>query len=272
MIYLKLISLMRPAAGYGARASDYFNNAGITAGKTEINSFFNNLNSYGLIDLNDSSGASDLYYTIYLPFHGSASQNKYNALRPTDTDADFRLTFYGGWTHQSTGLLGNGSNAYGDTHLNENTILTFEDAHISVYSRTDTDGLYCDIGVTGNALYETNIFSKYSNVFYPRVQATNSGIANSANSKGLFIANRVSSTEVRAYQDGSLKQITNTSNNKSSANIYIGALNRAAVGDIAFYSPREYTLFSIGKGLTDQRMSDYTTCVNTLMTALGLNV
>ena len=55
--------------------------------------------------------------TAFYPFVGTtASQQKYNLIDPQDTNAAFRLTFYGGWTHSSSGLIGNGTDTWADTN------------------------------------------------------------------------------------------------------------------------------------------------------------
>lgn len=242
-------------------AQNFITTAGITDAtqKSAINQLVKDLKTYSIWSK---------FKAIYPFVGGSASTHAVNLKNPGTYD----LTFYGGWTHNSNGVTGNGTTGYADTGINENTVLNSSDTHISIYSRTDTDGLYCDMGHTGSSSYETNIFSKYSNVFYPRVQSTNSGTANSSNSKGLFISNRVSGSEIRAMQAGSLKVISNGGGTKQSANIFIGALNRTALSDIAFYSPRNFAFASVGDGLTDQNMTDLTTAVTTFETALSRNV
>jgi hypothetical protein len=199
-----------------------------------------------------------------------SSQHKWNLKDPRDLDAAYRLSFAGGWTHDANGVTGNGSTAYADTFLNAKNILGLDNAHISIYSRTNSDGLYCDMGVSYST-FDTNIFAKYTNTFYPRISAVNSGIANAGTSQRVFISNRVSSTEVRGMQDGVLKVISSTSQDHPDDVIYIGALKRYA-NTTTFYSPRNYAFSTIGDGLTDQNMTDLTTAVNTFQTTLGRNV
>lgn len=245
---------------YETESETFFTAAGITdtGQKNAINSLVLDLKSYSLWSK---------CIAIYPFVGGGATPHAVNLKTPGTYD----LTFYGGWTHDSNGVQGNGTTGYADTSINDNTVLSLNDAHLSIYSRTDNDGLRCDIGVN-NVDDEINIFAKFSNVFYPRVHNTNSGVANTANSQRLFIANRVSSTEVRAYQDGSLKTITNSSSAKANGTILIAALRRIGVSDIAFYSNRQYAFASIGNGLTDQNMTDLTTAVTTYQTALSRNV
>ena len=64
---------------------------------------------------------------------GTASTHKFNLKNPLDTDAAFRLTFSGGWTHSSTGALPNGTNAYADTKFNLTKFTAFTNASTGVY-------------------------------------------------------------------------------------------------------------------------------------------
>jgi hypothetical protein len=207
---------------------------------------------------------------VYPFVGGSATAHKWNLKDPRDLDAAYRLSFAGGITHDSLGITGNGTTGYADTFLNAKAILGLDNAHISIYSRTNSDGLYCDMGVSYNT-FDTNIFAKYTNTFYPRIGAINSGIANAGTSQRVFISNRVSSTEVRGMQDGVLKVISSTSQDHPNAVIYIGALKRY-LNTTTFYSPRNYAFATIGDGLTDQNMTDLTTAVNIFQTTLSRNV
>ncbi|MGA1049840.1 MAG: hypothetical protein ACO3UU_17695, partial [Minisyncoccia bacterium] len=61
------------------------------------------------------------------PFIGStATSQKFNLINPADTNAAFRLSFQGGWTHSSTGALPNGTNAYAETYIIPSTNLSQE--------------------------------------------------------------------------------------------------------------------------------------------------
>lgn len=207
---------------------------------------------------------------IYPFVGGTATTHKFNLKDPRDLDAAYRLLFVGGWTHSSTGAKGDGVSGYANTYLNENTEMTLNDEHISVYSRTNTDGLFCDIGVTNDAspLIESNIFSKYINAFYPRINNTNAGIANTISSTGLFISNRVSSTEIRASQNNVLKIISSNSISKVNRNYYLLALS-SPTANASLYSPRELAFTTIGSGLTDAEMSNLYTRVQAFQTALS---
>jgi hypothetical protein len=201
---------------------------------------------------------------------GTASQHKFNLKDPRDLDVAFRLVFNGGWTHSASGAQPNGTNGYADTKVNENSVLSLNNQHLSIYSRTNVDGLFCDIGVNTGVSQESNIFAKYLNAFYPRIQNTNNGIANTGTSQGLFVSNRTNSTQVRAFQNGVLKLITNNSLSKSSANIFIGASSVPTGANL--YSPRQYAFASIGDGLTDTEAANFYTAVQTFQTTLGRSI
>jgi hypothetical protein len=183
--------------------------------------------------------------------------------------SSFTGTFTSGWTFASTGVTGNGTSAYMDSGLNDNVNLSLNSAHLSIYSRTNSDGLFCDIGIGRVDTNEINLFSKFVNIFYPRIHNTNSGIANSVSSLGLFISNRVSSSQVRAFQNNTLKLITNTSGGKNDENIFLGALNGSP---IRFFTSRQYAFASIGDGLTDTQASDFYTAVQAFQTTLSRQV
>jgi len=61
---------------------------------------------------------------IYPFVGGTAALHKWNLKDPQDTNAAFRLTFNGGWTHSATGALPNGTNGYANTFFNLSTNFT----------------------------------------------------------------------------------------------------------------------------------------------------
>jgi hypothetical protein len=212
---------------------------------------------------------------IYPFVGGTASTHKFNLKDPRDLDAAFRLTFFGSPTHDANGVQWNGSSQYADTHLNENTILTLNNEHLSYYSRTNNTGNYgeigcIDVGIGGNP--GLHLLLKWSDGrFYPRANDNNGGIINSGTSQGLFVTNRTNSTQVRAFQNGVLKLINSNSIQKINRTIYIGALNHSLFS-VAFYTNRECAFSSIGDGLTDTEAVNFYTAVQAFQTALTRNV
>ena len=74
---------------------------------------------------------------IYPFVGGTASSHKYNLKDPRDLNAAYRLTFYGGWVHNSSGIVGNFTNTYTDTY-----IVNYNLGQIGAYTTAGTYSLY----------------------------------------------------------------------------------------------------------------------------------
>jgi hypothetical protein len=183
--------------------------------------------------------------------------------------ASFTGTFSSGWTFANTGVTPNGTSSFMDTNLKSSLELSLNSAHISIYSRTNIDGLFCDIGASNGDQSDTSIFSKYLNFLYPRIHSVNNGVENLISSQGLFISNRITSSEIRAFQNNVLKTIANNSNQQPNINFTIAALNRPIIG---FFSPRQCAFASIGNGLTDTEAGNFYTAVQAFQTTLNRQV
>lgn len=263
-MYYSLISSMRKI---DADAQAFISAASITDStqKTAINTLVISLKSYGIW-----SKMKALYPMV----GGTASSHKFNLKDPRDLNDAFRLTFAGGWTHSSNGALPNGTTGYADTNLNDN-LLTLNNAHLSTYLKTQNDGLFCDIGaiyVIGAQNKETNIFARYGNIFYPRIQDTNNGIISQTSSLGLFVSNRVNTTQIRASYNGALKTLTSNTTGKAGRNIFISAANFSTSNNANYYSNRQTAFISVGDGLTDIELINYYTAIQEFQTILGRQV
>ena len=205
------------------------------------------------------------FKAIYPIVGGSASSHAVNLKTP----GTYNLSFTTGWTHSSTGMTPNGTSAYANTGLNDNTVLSLNNAHLSFYSRTNVDGLYCDIGVFDSAAVSAfTILSRYLNGFRGQAHDGNAGISNT-DSRGLFLTNRVNSTQARNFINSTLKLVTVNSISKINDNIPIGARYR---GFYDFYSPRQCAFASIGDGLTDTDAANFYTAVQAYQTTLSRQV
>ncbi len=217
---------------------------------------------------------------VYPMVGGTASSHKYNLIDPQDTDGAFRLDFNGGWTHSANGALPNGSNAYADTHFIENNELSINDEHISAYLRTNINGvnvstLYCDIGTFSSSTVTTNMFVRHGGKAYFRVQDSEAGpAASSTDSRGFWVANRVSSSETRNRRNSTLITQTRSANGLSQVPFYIGAArgNNSNPNTTSYYSKRETAFNTIGEGLTDTESSNLYTRVQAFQTSLSRNV
>jgi hypothetical protein len=197
---------------------------------------------------------------------GTASAHKFNLKNPLDTNAAFRLSFLGGWTHSVNGALPNGTNGYADTFLNDLSNLSQNDAHCSVYSRTNTSVFAPAIGSNS---YGQNggcklTLSVVGGTYYSIHSADQPNTANT-DTRGFFIANRTLSTSTSLMIRGSVTTHTQASQTPSNTTFKIGGIP-------SFYDNKEIAFASIGDGLTSQNMTDLNTAVIAFQTALNRQI
>ena len=188
-----------------------------------------------------------------------------------DLDDAFRLVFSGGWTHSTTGALPNGSNGYADTKLIPSSNLTQNNSHISIYNRTNTDGLYVDMG-TRNASAESILLTRWSNgtLFNHNTDYGLRMAPSNSDSRGHYIISRRSSSDMEAYKNGSSISTSSAISNASTYSIYLSAWND--FGSPNYYTNREISFSSIGDGLTDTEAANFYTAVQAFQTTLSRQV
>ena len=227
-----------------------------------------------VIDLK-AAGVWTKMKAIYPFVGGSATSHKWNLKDPRDLDAAYRLVFFGGGVHTSTGYQLNGSNSWANTYFTPSVNWTTPGkSSFGLYSTTTNtltgrmamgveqgNGsvmLFLNGGGSNYALNNTNWGSFV-------------GPAESGNDKrGFFQSSRNNSTTAQLY---------NRNNNNYSANsaytgvsnipIYIGTLNGSANG----YVENTNVAFAyIGEDLSATEMNNYYTAVQTYQTSLGRSV
>ena len=218
------------------------------------------------------------FNAIYPMVGGTATTHMYNLRNPANTNAAFRLSFSGGWTHSANGALPGGVNSFADTFLIPNNILNLNSTHFSVYLNTNavSGADMVDLGVQ-DALSTNRIYvepASYSgNVYYiNNANGANFITTTDQNSLGFYINNRISSSVVNGFKN-SIKIINNTTRNSSALSIrsiYLSAFN--SVGTPLFFSTRRNAFASIGSSLTDSEASTLYTIIQTFQTTLGRQV
>jgi hypothetical protein len=233
--------------------------------RTEIDAL-NNL-VWGLVGNNLLTKMNALY-----PFIGStAATHKFNLIDPRDADAAYRLSFLGGgWTHSANGATPNGTTSYANTFYALNSLTS---GHLSVYSRSNTDGLFQDIGSSniGVSIYN-GIVAKLTNLYFGGINQSANLSATVANSTGLFLTSRTSNVQLNLYKQGILVASSSALNSTSANgnNLFIGALNTA--GTPTRFSNRQYSLASFGDGLTQIESIQFYNIVQAFQTNLGRQV
>jgi len=247
----------------GAALALYLTNTGLVgAPATAITNLTNSLDSAGLWSKMDM---------IY-PMPGTtANINKYNLKNPLDTDAAKRVTWGGTVTHNANGVQSDGSTGYGNTHFNPAVSARSNDAHFSVYSRTNaSSGSYTTLGGSGfNFGLYLRTGAGYTNGGLQSFFALNT-YAVFPNTLGFFVVNRRDSANVRFGQNGVTTSKADASTTFDSVEVFLLASNNAGVPNAP--STRNYAWFAFGRGLTDQNETDLYTVVQAYQTAMSRQV
>jgi len=215
---------------------------------------------------------------VYPMVGGTALSHKFNLANPVDTNEAFRLTFYGGGTHSSTGYQPNGTDAYADTNLTPSTSLSLNSTHISYYSRTNVSNNGYEMGcatLTTEAQYLLLICRYSSGIMYSTINTPQSRVSLTTGSNtistGLFIGNRTASNVVSGFRD-TTKTVSSSaaSGTLPSHKVLIGGTSN--YGTPGNFSTKECAFASIGDGLTDMESNLFYQIVEKFQNALGRNI
>jgi len=232
-------------------------------GETDT-TILNALNTFeqGLID-NSLTGK---FNAIYPFVGGDSTKHSFNFINTLT----FQLAFFGGWTHSATGAspaLG----SYANTGLTPSTTLSLNDAHLSVYTRTNTNaGVDIGSSVTGPTRH-CYLAARIAGNYVGNInQATNSLVAN-ANSQGWFTTSRTGATTLTGYKNGtSILASVDVSTASPTQPIWLAARNLN--GSVDNSSVRQQAFASIGSGLTAGEVSTLYTLIQAMQTSLSRNV
>ena len=208
---------------------------------------------------------------IYPMVGGTAATHKFNLKNPLDTNAAFRLSFVGGWTHSNNGALPNGTNAYADSFLNANTTLNINSSHISYYSRTNIAENRYDMGGAVDPSAYIVIASRQATNTFRSIVYTGaiSDIANT-DSRGWFCSNRPASNILNAFKNTTkTHNLTQNAISKPNKTIYLGALNYTTP---VLYSTKQCAFATIGSGLTDGEAAALYNSIQAMQTTLSRQV
>lgn len=243
--------------GYTARTTAFATATAIT--DTTILGALNTFD-LGLI----SNGLDTKMYAVY-PFVGTtATTQKYNFM----DILNYQITWSGGITHSSTGVLSNGVNGIGQTNFNPTTVgVSLNSWSFGLYSRTNSLTTSFDIGsTTGGSRSEIGLYNGGSYL------ASNNGGFNftSALSRtdGFFINSRITGANFQFYRNGTLFQsISSLSSVVNNSNLQV--ISATGVGTP---SNKEEAFAFFAQGLSGTEASTFYNLVQTLQTSLARNV
>jgi len=253
------------------QAQAFLTAAGITD-PTIVNAINRLVKNYkGQGNLNNSVDLWTGLNAIYPFVGGSASSHKFNLKNPLDTDAAFRLSFSGGWTHSANGIIGNGTNTFANTFLNPNTSLIISSGRIGVYIRNNVAENRYDMG-SGSGLNELSVYSRSGGGSLIASYGLNTQNVSTPNSdsRGLYVTNRNSLTTTQCFKNGNLGVSGLQTLGISTQPIYIGALNNA--GTPALFSSKNLSFSIIGSGLSDANSLIEYQIIQQFQTDLSRNV
>lgn len=251
-------TLSRQIVSYGALTTAWIAATGETDTTiiSALNTLETDLTTYGL-----TSKIKALYPMV----GGSAAKHKFNFLDARDLDAAYRLQFFGGWTHDSNGATGNGTNAGAQTFFNPVTqSLSINSAHLSYYART---------GSAANAVWIGNgalngFLENIGGTIYGSLGNTSYMTYPSVINNLFTMVNRTSNTYQELRRQGSsLVSNATASTSYNSQDFYINSYNTTQL-----FSPSNCAMASIGSGLTNTEAANFYTAVQAFNTTLSRQV
>ena len=196
-------------------------------------------------------------------FGGTAALHKFNLLNPVDTDAGFRLTFSGGWTHGADGAKPNGTNGYANTHFNPNTEMTSGDTGMSFYiNSTNTGGTAPYVGgcFNGSSGVLLRTFGSFDSVGKGYCYGGLSFTGSIANSQGMYSV-MTNGTLTKVYKDGAEVASGAFAGTIPNLVAYLGAYNSS--GSPTSYSPQGISFFAMHEYLSAAEITTFHSAVLT---------
>lgn len=259
-----------PAPSYDADAQAFFN--AVTGGGDTLTTTEQNAVNTLVVGLK-ADGIWTKFDALYPFVGGTATAHKWNLINPADTDVAYRITWYGGWTHDANGVTGNDVNTGGLTYYRPSAHASTSDFHMSVYCNGGNNG--------GNASYDFGgydgndwaLIIEYNNSSAPFTHYINfagSSYKTTVNNsyKGLWVGNQdlgnADFTEL--YQDG--VRIINAGQSMVITTQYLG-LGCSWRGSATDCAGRRYGLASIGYGMDGTEQGNFYDRVTTFNTSLS---
>ena len=262
------------------------------SGTTEANAYLEEILQAGATGITPTiSGATR---TFFQQIMSNNLWNKLYAMYPyvggvaaahaVDARASYNLTFNGGFTHNSLGAKGNGTNGYANGGLNGSTVFVTYPASLGVYcSLQGTNDRIYDMGLEAAGLPDlrdmlTLAAKRASGVGnntlfdhgdFPNGRASTTS---QASASGMTIGSSTGTTRRDVYRNGT--SVANQTNSQAlevaSKDLFIFAMNSNTGAQ--YYSDNTQAFAFMGSGMTASEVSSFTTIINNYQTSLGRNV
>jgi hypothetical protein len=220
-----------------------------------------------------AKGLWSLMSSIYPIVGGTAASHKFNLKDPRDLDAASRLTYHGTITHNASGMKGDGTSGWADTHWVPSAHMTPTDASMGFYTNLSTIFIkQYDMGASDAASTSAYMISAYFSTTNKSIAAMgNTALLNQfapgADSTGMFIANRPDATHVNLWRNGVLLGSGTDPGNACNTPVALMAIN--VNGTAARWSILPHCFAYVGRTLTSQQVADLTVINLAFQTSLG---
>lgn len=253
-------------AAFDPDAQTFITDAGITDSTQQlaINQLVLDLKGLG----NYSSDNWTYFQAVYPFVGGSASSHSYNLINTSYA----QITWSGGMTHNSNGITGNGTNAFGNTNINCQTQLVKTETFVGSYCGTNTAQNGYDMGATANSNVVGHISRYGGNQVYYRPWNAGANQTTSTDSRGWNAAGRFSTTQIYGIKNATTTTYNVTySTNAISEFLYILAL-RTSGGGVTAYSDKNLRFAIVGSTPPSNQHSDLYNSIQDFQTTLGRQV
>ena len=242
--------------GYTSFASALFDRLSVKPSNSRLNkmnTLFRSLENHGIIEHMDA-----LYLMV--------AHNEQAACLNWIQDA-YDLTPMNGPTFAvDQGYTGNGSSTYLDTGFNPATAVgakfSQNSGHLSVWSNTSAQGSGNQVEI-GNANSTIQCRNNLNEARHRLNSGTSGGVGDITEGKGLYVTSRTGplSSDNKLYKNGELiLSDSSLSQAPDSSSIFI--LGRTGSLQATSYSSRQVSVASIGGGLTQQQVIDFSTALS----------
>jgi hypothetical protein len=224
-----------------------------------------------------TTGLWDKMNAIYPFVGGSAFSHKFNLKNPLDTDAAYRILWFGAITHDSNGIF-TSAGGYGDTRFAPLTALpnVTQSNHMALYHNRGQSVAFAglaDMGnssTSGNGFYIAIDYNGGGDGTFVNAYNTSYSVLTSSQTtlNGLYVVTRTDTSQSGYYRRGA--RTTNTSNTSgptaspSPRTVYVLQTNPTFGG-----GNHAMAFASLGTGLTQTDVDNYYTVVQAYQTTLG---
>ena len=243
--------------GYDADAQAFFNR--VTAAGGTLSATEQTATNQLVLDMK-SAGIWTAMRAVYPMVGASAAACAQNL-----KSSSFTGTFTSGWTFASTGVTPNGTSAYMDTGIT-NTNLIGTDYGLGFYLRTNSNGLYSDMGI-GNAEVLTRL---NDNLLADLPTSSQRETVANTDSRGFYIFSNSSANNYRVYKN-STAIISLTYKNVLFDSLFNLLLSTWKLA-VDRFSDRQNAFAFVSSSLTGTQASNFYTAVQAFQTTLARQI